>query len=660
MAGSSALKRPGSLPISSESGGSSARKGKDGAFRFGLQAKLILPYLILSLVLALVVVFVVARWVSGSARQGFNGQLQAVQDSAADSLARIEASQLDSLRLLVFTQGLPEAMTSGDADAVVELITPLALNAGLPIVTVVDTAGHEVATLTLQPDKTSYARTSGGDLSQLGIVQRVLQGQQDSAGDKFADVLSIQGRRVLFTSAPMLAADGTRVGVLLSGQDFDQVLLEVARVARADALVASDYSGEPFGQVLPAGVSTLPDAPSAAAVASAIQADPARSILSEVDLAGTPYVFSSAPLRVRGDAIGVLSVGLSAAELRRQENDLQLVLAGVFGLGTLAVLAVGFVMARSIVGRVARLRDLAGAVAEGDLNQRLTLPENDEIAELAQAFSEMTERLAERTSEADRLHAETAERARQLEDSNQRLRQAQQQLVQSEKLASIGQLTAGIVHDVKNPLAVIKGIAELIQIEDSALSAFSREQVGLIRDNASHANAIVSDLLTFARQSTPKWQRQDLRETVQAALRLTEYLLRQASVQPEADLPAEPVMTVFDSRQIEQVLINLIQNAVQAMPSGGSLRIGLTVSDDRALLTVADTGVGISPESIGRVFDPFYTTKSEGDGTGLGLSVTYGIISQHGGEIWASSERDRGTTFSIRLPIRQTAPEQPA
>jgi len=119
------------------------------------------------------------------------------------------------------------------------------------------------------------------------------------------------------------------------------------------------------------------------------------------------------------------------------------------------------------------------------------------------------------------------------------------------------------------------------------------------------------------------------------------------------------VMTVYDSRQIEQVLINLIQNAVQAMSSGGALTIALNVMGQHALLTVADTGVGIGPEQIGRVFDPFYTTKSEGEGTGLGLSVTYGIISQHGGEIWASSERDRGTTFSIRLPIREQAPEQP-
>ena len=141
-------------------------------------------------------------------------------------------------------------------------------------------------------------------------------------------------------------------------------------------------------------------------------------------------------------------------------------------------------------------------------------------------------------------------------------------------------------------------------------------------------------------------------------MRLTEYLMRQAGVQSETDLPADPVRTVYDSRQIEQVLINLIQNAVQAMPNGGTLRISLTVKGDQALLQVADTGVGIGPESIGRVFDPFYTTKAEGEGTGLGLSVTYGIISQHGGEIWASSERDRGTTFSIRLPISEHAPEQ--
>lgn len=659
MAGQSTLNRSNPLPVSSQKSGSSAPSGKGGRLRFGLQAKLILPYVLLSLVLALVVVFIVARWVSGSARQGFNGQLQAVQDSAADGLTRIENSQLDSLRLLVFTQGLPEAMTSGDADRVVDLITPLALNAGMPIVTLVDGAGREMATLTLRSDGTSYARTGGADLSGVGIVARVLEGDQDTSGDKFADILTVQGRHYLFTSAPMLDPAGARVGAIMLGQDFDQVLLDVARVARADALIALDRDGTLLGRVLPAGQSDT-DPTLGADAAQALTADPNQSIVRDVDLGGAPFVFVYAPLKLRGTAVGALGVGLNAADLRRQEGELQNLLIGLFGIGTLAVVATGFVMSRSIVDPVGRLRDMAGAVAEGDLNQRLTLPQDDEIAELAQAFSEMTERLEERTGEAERLHAETADRARQLEDTNQRLQQAQQQLVQSEKLASIGQLTAGIVHDVKNPLAVIKGIAELLQLEDPALSAFAREQIGLIRDNAAHANAIVSDLLTFARQSTPKWQRHDLRETVQAALRLTEYLMRQASVQSEADLPDEPVITVFDSRQIEQVLINLIQNAVQAMPSGGALKIALKVTGEQALLTVADSGVGIGPEQIGRVFDPFYTTKSEGEGTGLGLSVTYGIISQHGGEIWASSERDRGTTFSIRLPIRLQAPEQMA
>ncbi|MBL8095239.1 MAG: HAMP domain-containing protein [Anaerolineales bacterium] len=659
MDGQSALNRSKPIPVAASERGAAPIGKRARRWRFGLQVKLILPYLLLTLALALVAIFIITQLVSGSARLGFNGQLQAVQDSASDGLARIERSQLESLRLLAFTQGLPEAMASGSAERVADLVTPLALNAGLPVVTLIDTTGRELVTLTLTAGGAEYARSGGADLSQVAIVRRVLAGEQDARGDKFVGILAVQSRRFLFTSAPISDGTGAHLGVVMLGQDLSQVLRDVARVSRADVLVALDSSGRALDAVLPPGASDVTPLEVEPDVAQGLLKAPTVAESREVNLGGSPYAVLTVPLNLRDEPAALLGVGLNASSLRRQEEELRLLLSGLFGVGLLAVLGVGYGIYRSIVDPVDRLRTLADAVAEGDLNQRLTLPQDDEISDLALAFSEMTERLAERTHEAERLHGETAERARQLEDSNQRLRQAQQQLVQSEKLASIGQLTAGIVHDVKNPLAVIKGIAELVQIEDPGLSAFAREQIGLIRDNASHANAIVSDLLMFARQSTPKWQHQDLRETVQAALRLTEYLMRQAGVRSIADLPDVPVMTVYDSRQIEQVLINLIQNAVQAMSSGGALTIALNVMGQHALLTVADTGVGIGPEQIGRVFDPFYTTKSEGEGTGLGLSVTYGIISQHGGEIWASSERDRGTTFSIRLPIREQAPEQP-
>jgi two-component system NtrC family sensor kinase len=158
------------------------------------------------------------------------------------------------------------------------------------------------------------------------------------------------------------------------------------------------------------------------------------------------------------------------------------------------------------------------------------------------------------------------QRNTELAEINVRLQNTQQQLVQSEKLAAVGQLTAGIVHDVKNPLTVIKGMAETLQDEPS-LQPYAGQELALIRESATKANQIVSDLLTFSRQSTPEMQQQDLKATVEAALRITTYLTRLAQVKVITALPDRSVYIIYDAQQIEQVLINLIQNAIQAMPT---------------------------------------------------------------------------------------------
>ncbi len=264
----------------------------------------------------------------------------------------------------------------------------------------------------------------------------------------------------------------------------------------------------------------------------------------------------------------------------------------------------------------------------------------------------MTQHLRERTAEAARLYAETVQRNQELADINVRLQSAQQQLVQSEKLAAIGQLTAGIVHDVKNPLAVIKGMAELLQ-DQPGLEASVQKDLAVIRESAAKANQIVSDLLKFSRQSTPEMHLQDLRATVEASLRITAYLARKANVQVIAGLPAQSVIVTYDAQQIEQVLINLIQNAIQAMPHGGTLRFSLSQAGEGVALAVQDTGIGIPPENLRRIFDPFFTTKPEGEGTGLGLSTSYGIISRHRGRIDVASVMGQGTTFTILLPTHQ-------
>jgi two-component system NtrC family sensor kinase len=144
--------------------------------------------------------------------------------------------------------------------------------------------------------------------------------------------------------------------------------------------------------------------------------------------------------------------------------------------------------------------------------------------------------------------------------------------------------------------------------------------------------------------------RRDMRETIHSSLRLTEYLTRKGGVEVIVDMPEDPVMVIYDAQQIEQVLINLFSNAIHAMKNGGTLRINLGQADRAVAIAVQDTGTGISRENLVRIFDPFFTTKPEGEGTGLGLSVSYGIVSNHGGQIDVESKLGQGTTFTILLP----------
>lgn len=609
-----------------------------------MQVKLILPYVLLTILIAGAGMFIITRLVAGAARERFTLQVQSVSRSATETIVRVERAQIDALRLLAFSRGLPTAVADLDAQQAQELIEPVALNARVAVVTVVDSDGLELVSLTLEPNGTTFTASSGADLTGFPIVSRVLAGEADALGDKFADLLMLEAGRFVFTSAALLDDTGEVVGALLVGTPLQNVVGEVRFQSQADVAALLDAQGA----VITAADPALTLDPT---VAGQIMSGQLSSFGRVVTIEGQPMWMLYAPLRIRERTVGILATGLSGASLDQDETNSRNSLIAIFGLGTLAVIALGFVLARGIIRPVRQLQAMARAVAAGDLQQQLALDQRDEIGELAEAFTDMTSRLRQRTAEADRLYAEMAQRAAELEDLNAQLRKAQQQLIQSEKLASVGQLTAGIVHDVKNPLAVIKGVAELIQDDDQALSPFAREQLSLIRENASRANAIVSKLLTFARQTPPDLNRRDLREPLGTAVRLTEFNANKAGVRVSTHTPADPVYVIFDQHQIEQVIINLIQNALQAMPGGGQLDLCLEAGEAWSTLTVRDTGQGIAPEHLHRVFDPFFTTKAAADGTGLGLSVTYGIVAEHGGEIRVESEPGQGAVFRVRLPM---------
>ncbi|TMQ22740.1 MAG: GAF domain-containing protein [Candidatus Rokuibacteriota bacterium] len=230
------------------------------------------------------------------------------------------------------------------------------------------------------------------------------------------------------------------------------------------------------------------------------------------------------------------------------------------------------------------------------------------------------------------------------------LKQTQAQLVQSTKLAAIGELAANIAHEINNPLTTVLGFASFIAERLSAEDPM-REELGLIQEEASRARDIVRDLLQFSRQRDFRPEPTDVNTVLEQVVAMVR---RQGALNTltvsEAYAPDLP-MVEMDVPRIKQVFLNIINNAVFAMKAGGTLTIRTAAAGDSVRIAFADTGPGIPADILGRIFDPFFTTKPEVSGTGLGLSVSLGIVQSHGGTIEVASEVGRGSTFTVTLPL---------
>ena len=253
-----------------------------------------------------------------------------------------------------------------------------------------------------------------------------------------------------------------------------------------------------------------------------------------------------------------------------------------------------------------------------------------------------------------RLYEETRKRLRELEQANRMLVETQNQLIRSEKLASIGQLTAGVTHELSNPLGIILGYAQ-IALQDIGPDHPLADTLQTIERQALRCKRIISDLLSFARQSEPKAELADVRTIVEEALNVIGHQLTQGRIEVVREFaPGVPAVWV-DVGQIQPVFFNIIQNAIHAMPQGGRLTIRIEERAGRVAIAFTDTGIGIPPENLNRIFDPFFTTKEQGKGTGLGLSVSDGIVTRHGGKIEVESQVGAGATFTVLLPAHTLA-----
>jgi len=225
----------------------------------------------------------------------------------------------------------------------------------------------------------------------------------------------------------------------------------------------------------------------------------------------------------------------------------------------------------------------------------------------------------------------------------------QHQLLTSEKLASIGLLSAGVAHEINTPLT---GISSYVQMLQKKLSNSSHAQIlEKIEAQTERVAIIIKNLLNFARNPSDfSFQRVDLKESLQEIISLIEYKLKTMNIRLELNLSS--VKSIYaQGERLQQVFINIILNAIDAMPNGGILRIDLSQNDSEAIINIQDTGTGIKKQHLPHIFDPFFTTKGLGKGTGLGLSISYAIIKEHEGYITVESESKKGSLFTIGVPI---------
>ncbi len=293
-------------------------------------------------------------------------------------------------------------------------------------------------------------------------------------------------------------------------------------------------------------------------------------------------------------------------------------------------------------------------ITKGNLDLTIDIKSKDEIGILADSFNKMTKKLKQ-------AHEELVNWAKTLEEKvNEKtaeLQRAHAYMLQIEKMASLGKLSATVAHELNNPLEGVLTYAKLLKrkIQNGALENEGKKEIldtlSIIIDEISRCGNIVKNLLLFSKQKLGEFKEEDICQIIKRSVALIAHHLEMNNIKLQLELPEKPVFMVCDSQQIEQMLLAMEINAIEAMPEGGNLKIELKeINDDKIQIKISDTGVGIPDDILPHIFEPFFTTKKEGKGTGLGLAVVYGIVERHNGNISVESKVNSGTTFTVTLP----------
>ena len=362
------------------------------------------------------------------------------------------------------------------------------------------------------------------------------------------------------------------------------------------------------------------------------------------------YITAYEPIRnINGDTIGILYVGMLERPYIDTTNRVIFTFVIIAVLCVILLLVILYFSTTRIINPLQKMVLATQKIAKGDLSHRIEVKSRDEIGYLADSFNQMTLDLKDAEEKLIEW-GKTLEK--KVEERTKELTEMQSHLIQSEKLASLGKLAAGIAHEINNPLGSILIYSNLL-LEDTDKNSPHYENLKKIVKETSRCKDIVKGLLEFARPKEPEVSLININEILESSLAIMEKqaLFQNISIKKtyESDMPK----IIADSAQLQQVFMNIILNAAEAMAGNGTLTLSTSLNTDRTLIELkfSDTGQGIKEEDKKRLFEPFFSTKEVGKGTGLGLAISYSIIQQHKGTIEVKSQVGEGSTFTVKLPV---------
>ena len=661
------VKRVYESPASS----SLARRLLEFPARLTLRARLLLSFIGIILFVAISSALLGAGLIHQALPQVQN--VLAVDLSAAQELYRQYLSHIaDAARLMAQRRILKEGLQSGDIESLAPSLQALRQSEDFDILILTDLKGDVhfplqdkgkkigasgISTLAAQALRRRKEISSAVVLSRdelaaenQELVERAHIDPIATPHGSYVHQTESDEGLVAAVAIPVMSDDGTLLGVLSAGQLLNR------RNRLTDWIRSGLYRDDQFKEKDVAVVSVFLGEKRVATTATTSSGEQAigtlvsAEVYNQVLLRGERwikpgyvvddwYLTAYEPIRdPRGKVIGALGLGLLERKFEETERRALLILIALTIVAVVLAIFISYVLSDSIMKPVISLVAAAQRMAGDHFQHPIELYHAPpEIEALGNAFNEMEAAIHER--------------------DQQRRRQTHEKLMRSDRLAMIGQLAAGVAHEINNPLGSILLFCRLI-MQQAPAEGRVRENLERIEKETKRCHTIVKSLLDFARERKPLVEFVDVNKLLDATLKLFEgqFFFQNIQVVREYDLKLGAIEA--DQSQLQQVFMNVILNAADAMNGKGRLTLATRANDqDECIeISISDTGCGIPPENIDRIFDPFFTTKGVGHGTGLGLSVSYGIIQSHNGDISVSSDPGAGTTFTISLPKPQMVP----